>query len=226
MIQERNPNSTGLRSFYREALAYAEDYYPAMLEHFRSPDDVRFAKMTRRSFYADYVYAVYTSGFNADTIEQLRPRLKRALKNYDVDAIAKMTSLTPVLEVFGNHRKAECVVNGARLLASVDFAEFKSRLREEGPSYLTQLPGIGKVTCDFLARNIGLASLAKNDTWIRQIVSGFDYTDHTAMVASLAEQFADKPGVVDVILWNYCADRAWRDNGFSSIDAYIDSLRS
>ena len=135
-----------------------------------------------------------------------------------------MASIEPVLEVFGNRRKAECVVKGARYLTSVDFEEFKRQLRSEGPTLLQSLPGIGKITYRHLARNIGLASLAKNDTWIQQIVAGFGFTEFTSMVDSLATRFDAQPGVVDFVLWQYCSDEAWKSVGHSSLMEHVRSL--
>lgn len=217
-------NHAALQRFFKQALAYCEEYEPDYLEHFRQLGDEHFTKLTRRDFFGEYVWVVYVSGFSVAVIRDRYPRLKRAFKNFDVDAVAEMTSVETVLKVFGNRRKAECVVKCAKYLATVDFDDFKRRLRSEGPTLLKSLPGIGEITYTQLARNIGLASLAKNDTWIQQIVSGFGYAEFTSMIDSLATKFDEKPGVVDFVLWQYCSDEAWKEVGHSSLKEHIGSL--
>lgn len=224
MATARGPNEKGMRRFFREALAYCEEFDSEMLEHFRSPDEKRFKRLTREEFCCEYVWVVYGSGFDVSIIENLFPDLELAFKNFDIDAIAGMPSVDPVLAVFGNRRKAECIVRGAKYLASVDFSEYKRRLAKEGIALLTELPGIGPITRDLLARNIGLASVAKNDTWIRQLVACFGYSEHTSMIDSLAEYFGEKPGVVDLVLWRFCSDRVWESDGYDSLVSYVESL--
>jgi 3-methyladenine DNA glycosylase Tag len=212
-------------AFFREAKRHALEDDPEMLDWFTSISRRRFRELTPRSFMEEYLWVVYASGFRYKMIRSIFPRLRRAFRNCDYRKIARMRSLTSVHRVFANRRKARFVRDGARLLVRQGFDEFKRHVTHAGPDGLVELPGVGWITKDHLARNIGLASVAKNDRWIARLVKLFRAETHERMAAYLGKRFRMKPGVVDYVLWKFCADRAWENQGAKSLKAFVRGLR-
>jgi hypothetical protein len=97
-----------------------------------------------------------------------------------------MRSSRAALRIINNKRKAGCVLRGVREVTAEGFPRFKRRLLQEGPNALVALPGIGPITKDHLVRNIGLASVAKDDIWIRRVRRIFGFSDK--------DVFARRPG--------------------------------
>jgi len=212
-------------AFYREAKRYAHEADPELLDWFKTLSRRSFRRLTPRQFMEEYAWVVYASGFSYKTVQGVFPRLRRAFKNFDLDKVARMRTLAPVLSVFRNKRKARFVREGARTLVQRGFGEFKRNVLGTGPDALAELPGVGPITKNHLARNVGLASVAKNDRWIARLVRLFDAETHDRLASLLAREFRTKPGVVDYVLWKFCADRAWEKYGAVSLQSFVRRLR-
>ena len=63
--------------------------------------------------------------------------------------------------------------------------------------------------------------MPKNDVWIQRIVKLLDQSSHTRMVKYLSKKFKEKPGIIDLILWRFCADNF---RGQDSLRNYIRRL--
>jgi len=95
------------------------------------------------------------------------------------------------------------------LIRDQGFEAFKTRVTSEGIDALTRLPFIGSITKKHLARNIGLLDVAKDDVWLVRLAKEFDASSVDELGDFLSKEFGEKVGVVDLILWRYCADGAW-----------------
>jgi hypothetical protein len=213
-----------LDKFFLAARGYMQKSWDRELEGVLSLSPETFKHMNARYFMTEYAWAVYGAGFGENVLRSVFPDLKKAFNDFDLDSMCKMASLASVLKVFNNKRKAECVLRGARLVRKEGFTNFKERLTQQGRDALMELPGIGPITKDLLARNIGLASVTKNDIWIKRLVSLFSANSHPEMVEYLADKFNEAPGVVDAILWRFCNQKAWNSLGYSSLNAFAVSL--
>ncbi len=171
----------------------------------------------------EYVWVVYAAGFRVSILESKWPALRVAFRGFKLERVARMDSIGRVLKVFGNTRKARSVVSGARLIAGEGFKAFRRRIGSEGPDGLMELPGIGPITKNHLARNIGLAATGKGDIWVARITKAVGARDWVAMLAFLSKRSRLGPGTVDFILWQFCADSAWRGLGYSSFKSYAQS---
>ncbi len=210
--------------FFVEALKYEEENWPAELRRIRNLSPDTFRRIDSREFFGAYVFVVYGAGMNWEVNEKQHPRLKKAFMDCDIKKVSEMEPLAPVFAVNRNDQKAKSVVKGAEMISEEGFENFKRRVSEQGPDALSRLPGLGPITKDHLARNIGLASVSKNDIWIQRLVSLFEAKTHTELADHLANRFKEKPGTVDVILWRFCRDGAWHTLGFSSLESFVSSL--
>jgi hypothetical protein len=208
-------------TFYRRALQYVRREYPDDFAWFKEVGPNTFLRMRTSTFLSQYIWVVYVAGFRVAVLQDKWPALCEAFANCDLHRLAQMRSARAALRIIAHERKATCVLRGARIIAAEGFARFKKRLLTEGVNALAALPGIGPITKDHLARNIGLASVAKDDIWIQRVRKEFGVSDKDAFVARLASRFRQSPGLVDFVIWQYCADAAWRDDGFGSLRAVV-----
>jgi 3-methyladenine DNA glycosylase Tag len=211
--------------FYGHAQSYVKKERSEELDEMRqtsSPD--YFQELTQDEFMREYVWTVYAAGFKNAILEKKFPALEQAFESFNLDRICRMTSTASVLSVINHTKKVEAVLEGARLISKIGFLNFKEQLVKMGPGALVQLPYIGSVNKNQLARNIGLASLHKNDVWIKRLVGLSGSNNDEEMIGMLAQRFGEERGIVDLNLWRFCADHAWKFHGHSDLDKFYGSL--
>ncbi len=210
--------------FFVKALEYARENQPEELRRIRNLSPDTFHRINAKGFFGAYVFVVYGAGINWKVNERQFPHLKKAFSDFDIEKVRRMKSLAPVFVVNRNDKKARSVVEGAKTISEEGFGNFKKRIAKEGVDALAQLPGIGEITKDHLARNVGLASVVKNDIWIQRLVELFRARNHTELARYLARRFKEKPGTVDVVLWRFCRDSGWKTLGYLSLEDFVRSL--
>lgn len=94
------------------AMGYIADNHPDELKWARKIKP--FINMTPKEFLWMYSWVIYTAGFKVSVIEDKFPKIQKAFKNFDIDRIARMKSLRPVLKVFSNGKKASSLVKGTK----------------------------------------------------------------------------------------------------------------
>lgn len=210
------------RLFFKAAIKYMRDNYRDELE---SVKEIKpFKNIKSKEFLSQYCWVIYAYYFKESVLEQKFDRIERAFKYFDIQKISKMTSIKPVLRVFNNESKARIFLKGAKMVYEQGFSQFKKRVFKEGMGTLQELPGIGEITQKHLARNIGLADVAKNDVHIQKLVEYFNAKNERELAEYLSKRFGEKKGVVDVILWRFCAKKGWKGLGYDSLESYIKSL--
>lgn len=190
---------------FEAAKSYCEENYADELDWANSVSPATFKSMKAKQFLSEYCWVVYASGFKVSTIESIFPDLRAAFKGFELETLARMKSIKPVLAIFNNERKAASFLKGAKLIASDGFPGFKKRLRCEGIGMLERLPGIGPITKYHLAKNIGLVDEAKPDIWLVRAADACSTTVQD-LVSFLSEKYNMSRHAVDVILWRYGAD--------------------
>ena len=211
--------------FYEYAQSYVRKERSEELEEMRqtsSPD--YFLRLTPDEFMREYVWTVYAAGFKNAVLERKFPALEKAFEDFNLDRVCRMTSTATALSIINRTKKAEAVLEGARLISKIGFPNLKEQLVKLGADALVQLPYIGPVNKSQLARNIVLASLHKNDVWVKRLVRLSSSKDDKQMINDLSQRFGEKPGIVDLILWRFCADNAWKFHGHSNLDDFYGSL--
>jgi 3-methyladenine DNA glycosylase Tag len=219
------PIDRKLIHFYELARSYVEEQCGDELQEMRQTSSPEyFQRISEEEFMTEYVWTVYAAGFKNSILEVKFPGLEKAFQNFNLDRICQMTSTAQVLGVINHAKKAEAVLEGARLVSKIGFLNFKEQLAEKGPDALVQLPYIGAINKNQLARNIGLASLHKNDVWIQRLVGLSGSRSDEVMINELSQKFAERPGIVDLILWRFCANGAWKSNGYSDFNLFFKNL--
>ena len=198
-------NTSNAKRLFEEALSYCEEIFKDELEWAKGVSQDTFKRVTASKFLEEYCWVVYVMAFKVSTIDSIFPRLRKAFKNFDLDSLARMRSVSDVLSIFNNERKADWFLKGSKAIAKEGFPKFKSRLKEQGMSVLEALPGIGPISKFHLAKNIGFIDEAKPD---RHLVRAAELCNATVdeLVTFLSGKYGLSRHVVDVVLWRYSAD--------------------
>lgn len=198
-------NEAAANDLWKRAFAHIVATEPDMLARARSVGPATFRNLRLRQFLSAYCFVIYASGFKFATIDARFPAIEAAFKDFDPDRLARMRSLTPVLKVFGNERKAECFLRGAKLVIAEGFTAFKKRLRRDGVCVLAGLPGLGPITKDHLAKNIGFLDVAKADVWLERAADLCGGTV-SEVVDGISTRHGESRHVVDVAIWKLGRD--------------------
>jgi hypothetical protein len=210
------------RLFFKTAMTYVRDSRPDELRWARKIKP--FQSMTPRDFLWMYCWVIYTSGFRVSVIEDKFGGIQKGFKDFDIGKISKIKSLKTILRVFNNERKARSFVRGTKLIHKEGFSKFKERVTRKGPEALEEMPGIGKITWKHLSRNIGLADLAKDDVHVRRLVKLFNARNEKELVGYISGTSRERKGVVDAVLWRFCADKGWKKQGYDSLEGFCKGL--
>ncbi len=210
------------KRLYQHALEYASTNRPDELAWGRSITPDTLEKMTAKQFLAEYCWVVYASGFRVSVIEQKFGQLTAAFQKFDIEKLAEMESVEPVLDIINNERKARGFLRGAKRIHQEGFSNFKRRIQMDGMEVLRELPYIGEVTQKHLAKNIGLLDVPKGDVWLVRLAAKCDAPSVEALTTYLAEEFGETQHVIDLVLWRFCADSGWKRFGFGGLDEFVE----
>lgn len=196
-------NKKYIRKLFLTAWEYCEDHERDELEWAKGVNKDTFKKVKSEKFLRNYCRVVYYSGFNALTIELEFAALETAFKDFDITALSKMKSIKPVLDVFDNERKAQCFLEGVKMIADKGFGTYKKRLKKKGIDALEELPGINSSEKFRLAKNIGLAGTVKSDRWLKRAARKCKAASVDELIDYLSKKFDLSRHVVNFVLWRY-----------------------
>lgn len=199
-------------ALWHRALKHIEAEEPEELDWARKVGPHTFRNLRLKAFLSHYCFVIYASGFKFATIKEKFPEIEAAFKGFDPDKLSRMRSIAPVLKVFANERKAQCFLKGAKEVIAEGFIPFKKRLRQKGVCVLADLPGLGPVTKDHLAKNIGLIDVAKADIWLVRAAEQCGGTVDE-LIDGLAERHGETKHVIDVAIWMLGRDGMLTDSG-------------
>ncbi len=203
------PKKKSARQLWKIAIAHIEETHPEGLELARKTNAETFDTIKSKKFFREYCFVVYASGFKAVTVQSKFSDLKQAFRKFEIEEVATMTSIDAPLKVIANRRKAQNVVDGAKILHREGFKSFKRRMRRDGIDVLEELPGIGRITKFHLAKNIGLADVAKPDIWLARAAELCGFPSVNDLVHYLQKKTGESIHTIDVALWTLGKDKGF-----------------
>ena len=195
------------KKLWDSAISHMQKNEGNALNWARETDPKRFKNMEATEFLESYCFVVYASGFRYRIIKKKFPAISEAFHYFDLDKMSQMRSIDTVLAAFGNKRKANSVLKGAQLIAVESYPDFKRRIERIGVDALVALPGIGPITKDHLAKNIGLADVAKEDVWLIRAAKTCKADSVSELIDFLHDWTGETRHVIDVVLWTFGRDR-------------------
>lgn len=165
-------------------------------EHFTETDLLREA-----------AWVILCGGFREATVRRVFDHV--SLCFFDWSSAAEITEvaascITAACAVFNNRRKLSAIVNVARRIERVGFAELKHRIIGEPVIELRHFPYIGDVTVWHLAKNLGF-DVAKPDRHLIRLARRHGFGDAHALCSALSHATGEPVRVVDLVLWRYAA---------------------
>lgn len=188
-----------IESICSRAFMYAEDHHEESLEEFRS---VSLDELTPHKFWSEYIWTVLASGFSPKVFTKNWGSIMNAVGPWDHTMPFPMMwrRLKPI---FGNERKAKAIDKCRALMRSLGWDNFRQTYCVS-PDTFRQLPFIGSITCYHIARNCGIDAV-KEDLHLVRLARHFEFDSGTSMCHYLSGLSGERVGVVDFVLWAYCA---------------------
>ena len=166
---------------------------------------LEFDRLTESTFLQEAAWVVLTAGMRESVVRRRFNDVSEAFFQWSsakdiVDS--RRQCRHRALAVFNHRAKIEAILGIAHRTACLSFEWIKSRILEQGVSYLRRLPFIGPVTSFHLAKNIGLQT-AKPDRHLVRIAALFGFPSAQTMCETIAQEVCDSVSVIDVVLWRY-----------------------
>jgi len=105
---------------------------------------------------------------------------------------------------FRNKRKIDAIVSLARYIATSGFEFIRSEALKSPLNCFSDLPYIGPITANHLAKNLGF-DLSKSDRHMMRIARELGYDEPSSLCAELSRMTGDRIAVVDIVLWRFMA---------------------
>jgi hypothetical protein len=191
--------ATTLEDYFYVALDYCEKYHAPTVQYYReiTPD-----KVDARYFWSEYIWCVYTSGFNAKVVTKHFPALMAAYGPWDA-SIWESRAWAKVKDLIGNKRKCHAIIRTRTWMRDMGWERFQ-REYLNSPDALAQLPFVGSITKFHLARNLGMDAV-KPDIHLERVAERFQAGTPDEMCHFLSGLSGERIGVVDFIIWSFCA---------------------
>jgi endonuclease III len=207
----------GCEDYFVGARKFAEANYGETITRI---SNTKFENLHHISFFDEYVWCVYVSGFRASTISKIWNRLMDRYLDLDLCSESVLHDDQEIkrnaMAIFANERKVDAVIKCSHIvrdnIRTIGWERFRNECLST-PEKLQELPFIGKITCYHLARNIGLLQYVKPDVHLERMAKHWQYKSPQNMCEHLGKLNGLEPGIVDLILWYAASTFGTRDIG-------------
>ena len=156
----------------------------------------------------EYCWVVFATGFRYSVVRAKSDELTVAFAGFEPRRLLSLRLDVASLPI-KHASKANGFLTGARTVIRYGFDDYKAhvsaRFDVDGDArVLAELPWIGPVTKDHLAKNIGLVDVSKDDRWLVRCAQESN-CEPDELVSYLANETGHARHNVDTILWWYCA---------------------
>ncbi len=173
---------------YKKAYDFVSKNFP---EDISWQNTVKFAKITPKYFFEQYVWVVLASGFKVSIVQKIYEKWSK--NPNDFSTIRHPLKNKAIKKTSKNYRRL--------------FKELKSKkTNDERLEYLGTLPHIGNITKYHLAKNLGI-DVAKPDVHLQRLMKKFGFNDVQQMCNVIKRKFRHKVSVIDIVLWRYAEQR-------------------
>jgi hypothetical protein len=165
----------------------------------------RFDRIQESEFLRESAWTVLSAGFRESVIRGLFASLSEAFLNWHSAKLIherRRDCKVAGLQVFGNERKIEAILDIAALVAECGFGSILKQIGEDGVPFLQTLPYIGPVTAYHLAKNLGLP-VVKPDRHMQRMARAAGFRSPLEMCEVIANRVGDPIQVIDIVLWRY-----------------------
>ncbi|MBP3397446.1 MAG: hypothetical protein J6K82_00780 [Alphaproteobacteria bacterium] len=162
-------------------------------------------------FASHCIYVILAGGFSQQTAKKIHKKIMDSLCFAD-------TTFDTLIQIFNNKNKISAVCKIWENRQKIRDEYYRLITLDEKLKYLWNLPHIGKITANHLARNLG-EDIVKYDIWIQRLgckfsnkklpINNGNLSDETKaicdkMFAHLVHETNLPRGYIDVVLWKAC----------------------
>lgn len=168
-------------------------------QEYVSPD-----RVTPRGFVREAAWVVLCAGMREAIVRSRFERLEAAFWAWNPQRISdgRSTCLRKASPVFNHAPKLNAIVRIAVEVASHGVEPYLRGMSQSGPTFLTQLPYIGRVTCFHLAKNLG-CPVAKPDRHLERMAATLGYPSPSHLCGVIADALDEPIQVVDIVMWRF-----------------------
>ena len=158
--------------------------------------------LDEQEFLGRYCWVVFASGFNVSILEKSFGKISKVFQDFEPADVAGM-KLPKVDDLpIRNKSKAAGFLKGAKMIHEEGWKNFKARVAAGRSNVLTELPYIGDITKDHLAKNSVLEDTAKPDVHLMRCAEECSATVDE-LASFLADEYEMTKHKVDAVLWEY-----------------------
>ena len=199
---EGTPQPERMLTWYREARSWVDENTDWVDSVAWSRDA---ATLTAEQFLAEYAWAVYVSGFKANTVDTKWAELRKAWRGFNPGEVDKRAR-RDALRLIAHKSKTRAILQIARMITRMDWPPFKATYVVDACS-IGRLPWMRPANRRFLARNLRLADVGKPDRWLVRFAERFGYDSVDEALEVLEADTGDNPGLADAYIWAYLSER-------------------
>jgi hypothetical protein len=193
--------------YFSKAKEFVLDNYS---DEYNRIANTKFDDITPEFFFREYIWCVYTSGFNSKIVSRLFPALQKALgplvdvfKTFKTD-INTLDVATNALNIINNKRKVKSIIKmafeGGKEINNIGWSIYKEK-RLNSPDKLKELPFIGKITAFHLARNAGQLNYVKPDIHLTRLAKNWNFDNPDILCREIQKHYDIPVGLIDLILF-------------------------
>lgn len=193
--------------FFSKALEFTKEYYSEDMNRISS---TIFSEITPEHFFREYIWCVYTSGFNAKIVSKLFPALLEVYSPLEGVFARGKTDVNAgdlrvqALAIVNNVRKVQSIIDtafqGGSEIKTSGWVLYRD-LKLSSPEKLEKLAYIGPITRYHLARNIGLLNHVKPDLHLVRMAKNWNFDNPISLCKSIQKEFDLPLGIIDLVLW-------------------------
>jgi hypothetical protein len=192
--------------YFKKSFEFTTKFY---LEEYERIRNTKFDELTPEFFFKEYIWVVHATGFSASAVGKFMPRLLEAYGDYRSLSSQTFEQSFPRVSIVCNNPQKSRAVHSTSVLMKreIDSIGWQS-YRDQSLSTtdkLAGLPYIGKVTCNHLARNIGILDKVKPDLHLVRMADFWGFADSEAMISEMSKAYCIPLGLADLCVWYYAS---------------------
>lgn len=169
-------------------------------------------------------WVVLCSGFSEEVVRHKFDFISLCFFDWESASLIVGSSsacLASAADCFSNRRKLEAIVEIARMIHNEGFCSLKARIANLPIDTLREMPMIGPITAQHLAKNLGF-KMAKDDRHLARLASYLGFRDANDLCGAIATETGEEVDVIDTVLWRSCAlEHRYRRRGTISSDCDV-----
>ncbi len=155
--------------------------------------------LSSAEFAKEVIYVILASGFSQKTAKKKFVEITGYLQ----DLNGQNPTVENLMKLFNNKNKMSAVAKIWINKKQIRDNYYEIKNDADKMKFLRNLPFIGEITQNHIARNLGVNTV-KPDVWIVRLSAALGYASYREMFENVSRETNLPIGYIDVILWKSC----------------------